>query len=54
MKIFTCFVPKKLIHSPKVKKLKKCVEIKVKKDCYKKDCYKPKYDGHNGGDAFAT
>jgi hypothetical protein len=29
MKIFTCYVPKKFIHSPKIQKLKKCVEIKV-------------------------
>lgn len=41
MKIFTCYVPKKLLYSPKVKKLAKCVEIKVVKS---KDCYKPKYD----------
>ncbi len=41
MKIFTCYVPKKLVCSPVVKKLAKCVEIKVVKT---KDCYKPKYD----------
>ena len=44
MKIFTCYVPKKLVCSPVVKKLAKCVEIKVIKDCKPKDCYKPKYD----------
>lgn len=55
MKIFTCYVPKKLLHSPVVKKLAKCVEIKVvkSKECYKPkfdsfkpkfDCYKPKFD----------
>ncbi|MBR2536473.1 MAG: hypothetical protein IKE66_10420 [Hyphomicrobium sp.] len=41
MKIFTCYVPKKLVSSPAVKKLAKCVEIKVIKS---KDSYKPKYD----------
>ena len=40
-KILTCYVPKKLAYSPVVKKLAKCVEIKVVKS---KDCYKPKFD----------
>jgi hypothetical protein len=40
MKIFTCYVPKKFICSPKIQKIKKCVEIKViKPKCY--DTYKP-------------
>jgi hypothetical protein len=53
MKIFTCFVPKKLAHKPIVNKLKKCVEIKYKtKDCFKgKDFYKPKFDFKSVADA---
>lgn len=53
MKIFTCYVPKKLLGSPVVKKIEKCVEIKVIKA---KDCYKPKFDfckPYGNGDAAA-
>ena len=43
MKVFTCTEPKKLLYSPKVQKLAKCVEIKVVKSYGKPkyDCFKP-------------
>lgn len=53
MKIFTCFVPKKLLCSPKVKKLAKCAEIKVIK-CKKVECFKPKYDCYKPVPKFDT
>jgi hypothetical protein len=44
MKVFTCYVPKKFMHSPKIKKLAKCVEIKFVK-CKKIDTCKPYSNG---------